>query len=167
MRSGSEGGGGTDHVAHGVALETKLLGEVEKDVLYLFHGDWYLLVGGPSGVGVCAVCAVAKGGAIGLADLRDDGGRIGAGAMAGIGGVCGGVRWGGGERRGRTAVFVVVLVAGESGCGGVGGRDLGVVVVVLADRLWIRVGMAGRAGHGKRASVWWCENERKSSQRQR
>jgi len=83
VRSSNEDQGGTDHVAHGVALETKLLGEVEKDVLYLFHGDWYLLVGGPSGVGVCAL-AVGKGRAIGLADLGGDGRCIGAGAVAGI-----------------------------------------------------------------------------------
>jgi hypothetical protein len=145
VRGGSEGQGGTDHVAHGVALETKLLGEVEKDVLYLFHGDWNLLVGGPSGVGVCALGTVGKGRAIGLADLRGDGGCIGGGAMAGIGGVCGG--------RGRTVVWVVGLVASESGGAGVRRGDLGVGVVVLADRLWIRVRVAGRAGHVKRAVV--------------
>lgn len=74
----------TNHVAHGVALEAKLLGEVEEDVLYLFHRDWNLLVGGPSGVGMCALTGVTKGGAIGLTDLGDDGRGIRAGAMASI-----------------------------------------------------------------------------------
>ena len=84
VRSGNGKGaqGGTDHVAHGVALKTKLVCEVEKDVLYLLHGDWDLLVGGPGGVGVCALAGVAKGRAVGLADLRDDGRGIRAGAMA-------------------------------------------------------------------------------------
>ena len=74
-----------------------------------------------------------------------------------------GVSGEGGERPGRTVVWVgvvVVLVASESGRAGVGRSDLGVVVVVLADRLW--VGMAGRAGHVKRASaVVVAKNERK------
>lgn len=84
MRRRTEGQRVTDHVAHGVALKAKLLGEVEEDVLYLFHGDWDLLVGGPSGVGMCALAGVTKGGAIGLTGLGDDGGGIGAGAMASL-----------------------------------------------------------------------------------
>lgn len=86
--------GRTDHVAHGVTLETELLGEIEKDVLYLFHGDWYLLVGSPSGVGICALSRVGEGRAKRLADLRADGRCIGAGTMARI---RRGIWWGVGE----------------------------------------------------------------------
>lgn len=51
----------TDHVAHRIALKPKLLGEVEEDVFYFFHGYWYLLVGSPGGVWICAETGVGEG----------------------------------------------------------------------------------------------------------
>ncbi len=40
----------TYHVAHGIVLETKLLREVEEDVLYFLCGHGYLAVCGPCGI---------------------------------------------------------------------------------------------------------------------
>ena len=54
------------------------------------------------------------------------------------------------ERRRRTVVrVVIVLVASESGCAPVRRDDVGVIVVVLTNRLWMWVGMAREASHVK------------------